>query len=184
MTELELQSVEASDGALQVVLQNLLELYIHDLSESFAFVELGPDGRFGYPGLAAYWSEPGRRYAFLIREAGKTAGFALVTLGSPAVEERDVYDLAEFFVLRSHRRGGLGRRAAFRLWRLLPGKWTVRGSESNPAALAFWTRVVGEFTNGEATLSTWSGRASQFRVFGFNSSRLRSQGEAPTAESR
>ena len=43
-----------------VLLSNLLELYIHDLSETFP-VELGADGRFGYEKLPLYWSEPERR---------------------------------------------------------------------------------------------------------------------------
>jgi len=32
------------------ILANLLELYIHDFSE-FLDIQLGPDGRFGYPHL-------------------------------------------------------------------------------------------------------------------------------------
>ena len=28
---------------------------------------MGADGRFGYPRLALYWSEPERRFAFLIK---------------------------------------------------------------------------------------------------------------------
>ena len=103
-----LSAAKAADHAL---LSNLLELYIHDLSAIFPHVSLGADGRFGYPGLAAYWAEPDRRFAFIIEESGKTAGFVLVTRGSPAVTDPDVYDIAEFFVLRAHRRAGVGRRA-------------------------------------------------------------------------
>lgn len=49
------------------LLSNLLELYIHELSGAFPTIELGADGRFGYPRLALYWSEPERRFAFLIK---------------------------------------------------------------------------------------------------------------------
>jgi len=169
MVESELTRIQAADETEQVVLRNLLELYIHDLSESFPFVQLGNDGRFGYPDLAGYWTDPAKRFAFLIKEGGKVAGFALVTLGSPAAEEPDVYDIAEFFVLRGYRRSGVGRRAAVLLWQQLPGEWTVRCSESNPHALAFWSDVVAEFTHGSARTSSWSGRTSQFRVFRFTS---------------
>ena len=41
------------------VLANLLELYVHDFSE-FLDLEIGEDGRFGYPSLPLYWSEQGR----------------------------------------------------------------------------------------------------------------------------
>ncbi len=64
------------------VLANLLELYAHDLSDTFG-LELGPDGRFGYEKLPLYWSEPERRFPFLIRRGTHLAGFALVTQGSP-----------------------------------------------------------------------------------------------------
>jgi predicted acetyltransferase len=173
MAELELTRILAADHAEQNVLGNLLELYIHDLSESFPFVQLGSDGRFGYPGLESYWTESAKRFAFLIKEAGKVAGFALVTVGSPAAQEPDVYDLAEFFVLRGHRRSGLGRRAALRLWQQLPAEWIVRCSESNPSALAFWNKVVAEFTHGTAQTSSWAGKTSQFRVFRFTSPEAR-----------
>lgn len=49
------------------LLGDLMELYIHDLSAVFPDVMLGPDGRFGYPKLPLYWSEPDRRFPFLIR---------------------------------------------------------------------------------------------------------------------
>jgi hypothetical protein len=50
-----LQPATVADAAL---LTNLLELYVHDLSEIFP-VTIGADGRFGYPKLDLYWSEPG-----------------------------------------------------------------------------------------------------------------------------
>ena len=167
MADTELSRIHAVDHAEQVVVRNLLELYVHDMSESFPFVQLGADGRFGYPDFAAYWTDPAKRFAFLIKEGGKVAGFALVTVGSPAAEEPDVYDMAEFFVLRGHRRSGVGRRAALRLWHLLPGEWTVRSSEASPSALAFWSDVVAELMGGNLKISSWSGKTSEFRVFRF-----------------
>jgi hypothetical protein len=59
-----LDSATPADAAL---LSNLLELYTHDLSAAFPSVELGPDGRFGYGKLPLYWTEPDRRFPFLIR---------------------------------------------------------------------------------------------------------------------
>src|SRR3954469_7716061 len=88
------------------LLSNLLELYVHDMSAIFPDVRVGADGRFGYPKLPLYWSEPDRRFAFLIRCAGELAGFALVTRGSPVSDDPSALDVAEFFVLRRHRRSG------------------------------------------------------------------------------
>ena len=96
------------------LLANLLELYTHDLSAIFP-VELGADGRFGYDKLPLYWDEPASRHAFLIERAGCVAGFAFATRGLQPGTAADELDVAEFFVLRAHRRAGVGRLAAARL---------------------------------------------------------------------
>ncbi len=150
------------------LLSNLLELYVHDLSEIFA-LELGPDGRFGYDKLPLYWSEPDTHFAFLIRYRARVAGFALVTRGSPATDDPQDLDLAEFFVLRSYRRSGVGRRAAFLLWNRLPGKWVVRVSEANRAGLPFWEATIREYTRNAFSEKKLPGRLHLFRVFCFGS---------------
>jgi predicted acetyltransferase len=169
MADTQTVSLDAATPADAVLLSNLLELYIHDLSDVFPAIELGQDGRFGYPKLPLYWSERERRFAFLIRCGGRVAGFVLATRGSPAVEDPDVLDVAEFFVLRRYRRSGVGRQAAFLLWKGLPGKWTVRVSEGNRGALAFWRGVVAELTNGAATELERPGQPNAWRVLCFES---------------
>src|SRR5450432_262789 len=146
--EVSLELATESDAG---VLANLLELYIHDLSDAFPGVQVGADGRFGYRRLPLYWSEPERRFAFLIRRGGKLAGFILAMRGSPVSEGPEVLDIAEFFVLRSLRRSGVGRSAARLLWSRLPGQWTVRVSEANLGALPFWAGIIDEYTSGQAT---------------------------------
>ena len=150
------------------VLSNLLELYTHDLSEIFP-VELGADGRFGYAKLPLYWSEPERRFPFLIRCGGRVAGFALVTRGSPASDDPETFDIAEFFILRRHRRSGVGRRAAFLLWNRLGGSWTVRVSEANRGGRPFWASIIAEYTKGAVTETTRPGDPHAWRVFSFHS---------------
>jgi predicted acetyltransferase len=155
------------------LLANLMQLYIHDLSAVFPDVSLGPDGRFTYPKLPLYWSEPDRRFPFLIRCGDQPAGFILVTRGSPVADDPDTLDVAEFFVLRRYRGAGVGRQAALLLWNRLPGKWTVRVTEANVGGLAFWERVVGEAAGGGVTTSTRPGRPTPWRVFAFDSASSR-----------
>jgi predicted acetyltransferase len=171
---LEQQSVMQPAVTLQVatpsddtLLSNLLELYAHDLSAVFPNVELGPNGRFGYDKLRLYWSEPDRRFAFLIMCDGRLAGFVLATRGSPVADDPDVLDVAEFFVLRRYRGSGVGRQAAFLLWNQLPGAWTVRVSEANTGALSFWSDVIADFAGGAAIESTRDGNPTAWRVFSF-----------------
>jgi predicted acetyltransferase len=119
----------------QSILANLIELYAHDFSE-FLDVEMGEDGRFGYKRLPLYWSEAGR-HPFLVRMDGKLAGFALVKRGSEISGDADVWDMAEFFVLRGYRRRGIGIQVAHRVWREFSGKWEVRVMQSNVQAQRF-----------------------------------------------
>jgi predicted acetyltransferase len=168
MTEPAAVALELATAADAPLLANLLALYMHDLSEIFA-VEPDASGRFVYERLPLYTSEPGQRFAFVIRSAGRAVGFALVTRGSPASEDPEVLDVAEFFVLRRHRRSEIGKQAAFLLWNRLRGDWIVRVSEANRTGLPFWTRIIGEFTSGALTERTLPASPNAFRVFSFRS---------------
>lgn len=150
-----------------VLLANLISLYAHDLSDVFG-LEVGADGRFAYDRLPLYWSEPERRFAFLIRAGASLAGFALVTRGSPASDDPDALDVAEFFVLRRHRRAGVGQRAATLLWDRLPGHWFVRVSEGNRPALPFWQGVIRTYTNGDFQETSRPGEPHDWRVYSFS----------------
>lgn len=159
-------TLDAATSADAEVLANLLLLYI------LPNVDLGADERFSYPKLPLYWSESEQRFAFLLRCDGRLAGFVLVARGSPAAEDPEVLDITEFFVLRRHRRSGVGRQAAFLLWNRFPGKWTVRVSLGNPGALAFWHSVIAEFTGGTATVFEIPGQPNAWRVYSFESAAI------------
>lgn len=160
-------TVEPAATNESALLANLMQFYLHDMSEAFP-IELGPDGKYEYGPLPSYWSEPDRRMPFLVRTGRRVAGFALVTVGSPASTDPSVFDLTEFFVLRQHRRTGVGRQAACALFERLGGKWIVRVSERNPAAVRFWSAVLSEFTAGRMTESTYKGSMSTMSVFAFS----------------
>lgn len=162
-------TLDPATPADATLLSNLLELYIHDMSAVFTQLEIGPDGRFGYARLPLYWAEPDKRFPFLIRCDGRIAGFVLAKRGSPASTDPAVLDVEEFFVMRQYRRAGVGRDAAFLLWRALPGDWTVRVAEQNRGALAFWAEVIREFTHGTAQHLTRPGTPITWHVFSFQS---------------
>lgn len=150
------------------VVSNLLQLYAYDLSETFD-LELGPGGRFKYDQLPLYWSEPEHRFPFLIRHGTAIVGFALATRGSPCSDDPQDFDVAEFFVLRRHRRHGIGREAAFQLWNEFAARWIVRVSEGNHAGRQFWTRTITEYTGGAFEETARPNSPRQWRVFAFDS---------------
>ncbi|MHB8450794.1 MAG: GrpB family protein, partial [Mycobacteriales bacterium] len=55
-----------------------------------------------------------------------------------------VREVAEFFVVRSHRYAGVGRAAALALFGRMPGEWEVFHDDANTAAGTFWASVIGE----------------------------------------
>ena len=151
----------------EAVLANLLELYAHDFSE-FSDIEIGDDGRFGYPRLRLYWEEEGRR-AFLIKSEGRLAGFAFVVEGPGLSGDARVWDVAEFFVLRGHRGRGVGREAAHALWNMMRGRWEVRVMETNRVAAEFWARAVASFKGAEVRPALVESDGARWLLFSFES---------------
>jgi predicted acetyltransferase len=147
------------------VLANLLELYAHDFSE-FSDLKIGVDGRFGYEPLPLYWRES-NRFPFLVRANGDLAGFVLVQQGSQVSGAGEIWDVAEFFVLRGYRRHGVGLRVAHDVWSMFTGSWEVRVTDKNMVALAFWQRAVSEFTGVRAESALTEVAGQRWHVFSF-----------------
>jgi predicted acetyltransferase len=152
------------------ILANLLELYAHDFSE-FHNLDLGTDGRFGYGSLPLYWSEP-ERHPFLSRMNGELAGLVLVKKGSEVSGNENVWDMAEFFVLRGYRRRGIGTQIAHEVWRRFPGPWEVRVMQSNVPACEFWAHAVSMFAGTPIHPVRVEKDGRCWRLFSFESKRV------------
>jgi predicted acetyltransferase len=99
----------------------------------------------------AAWFNDASAHPFVILSGGERAGIALVTR-PPAFPRRTAdYRMAEFFVIASARRRGVGASAAALLFSRFSGDWEVLEDENNRAALAFWRRVIGLQTQGRYT---------------------------------
>jgi predicted acetyltransferase len=151
------------------ILAKMLELYAHDFSE-FIDLKLGADGRFGYKHLPLYWKEP-NRYPFLIMANGHLAGFVLVRRGSEISNDADVWDIAEFFIVRRFRRLGLGMKAAQEIWKKFSGKWEVRVIDRNQKAKDFWGRAINEFLGKTIEPIPLDKNGEGWHVFSFESGR-------------
>jgi predicted acetyltransferase len=141
----------------EVTLGNLMQLYVHDWSE-LRPLEVGPDGRFqDYP-LEAYFSDE-EHHAHLIHLDQRLAGFALVVARSRLTGTAGVFDMAEFFVLRRHRRSGVGRAAAHAAFDRFAGPWEIRQRDENAAATAFWRRAISTYTGDRYQETRWDAPA-------------------------
>lgn len=147
--------VDLAGPETKPIFGRLLELYFHDFSEMYPpeAWTIGEDGVFGpYEHLDGYWPGPERR-PLLIHAGGLLAGFALVNAHSWRGAPID-HAMAEFFILRQHRRSGVGRQAAQAIFHRYPGRWELAIAKANTAAHAFWPRTVLE-TTGVDKLTMW-----------------------------
>jgi predicted acetyltransferase len=131
----------------------------------WSWARMGVSGTTSFPSIGRSPSVG----SHFFRERSLLVGFALITRGSPASNDPDVFDVAEFFVVRRHRRSGVGRRAAFLFRDRFAARWIVRVSEANQSGLQFWTSVIAEYTGGTPAGATRPGSPNAWRVFTFDS---------------
>ncbi|HKU14970.1 MAG TPA: GNAT family N-acetyltransferase [Steroidobacteraceae bacterium] len=155
----------------RVIFENLMQLYTHDFSELWydrPTGEVDESGRFPDYALDAYWREPDH-VPLLLRADSHIVGFALLnrlTHTNRAVDR----NMAEFFVLRKHRRTGAGTAAAQAIFTRYPGMWEAAIARRNVVALGFWRRAIGEHPLSqhieEVDLNTpaWNGPVLRFRI--------------------
>lgn len=125
------------DRSHRAALENLGQLYRHDLSESYRLLP-NADGTFNNRRLDEFriGNEPEHR-AWLITVGGGLGGFVMAR---PSGAE--VMSISDFFVVRALRRTGVGREAARRVIALFPGQWRVGFQRYNPGTERFWSLVA------------------------------------------
>jgi predicted acetyltransferase len=127
-------------------LRNVFPFYLHELSAHGAgFWWLDETGQWQPEAARECWLTRPDVSSFLLVEDGQRIGFALVghkpfPHQSPEVD----HCLGEFFVLASHRRRGLGAKAASEVLRRFPGRWELFVLNRNLPAQRFWRKLVGE----------------------------------------
>jgi predicted acetyltransferase len=127
------------------VMRHLMELYQYDFSE-FDGADTSPLGLFDYPYIDHYWVEP-ERSPFLVRVNGCLAGFVLVARYNYLTGSKDSWVMAEFFIMRKYRHQRVGEHVARFIFNQFPGDWQVGQITENPAAIAFWRKVISSYTH-------------------------------------
>jgi len=151
--------VQVGDSSDQV-LSNLFELYLHDMAEWFEF-DTTQEGNFAYPTKQEIWDKG--IDVHLLYSGVIPVGFGLVGSAEEFDGDPATRDMDEFFVVRRHRRSGIGREFANYLWSKYPAHWLVRVYKKNLPAIPFWRSSVATFTQGrfdeeikEVNGHTWS----------------------------
>jgi predicted acetyltransferase len=143
-------TASAAAAAERPLIAGLFQFYVYDFSElepaGSTQLDVNAEGRFdAYPHLDDYWSHEDR-WPLLIRVGDQLAGFALINRLSHQGGQVE-RNMAEFFVMRKYRRGGVGAEALRQILRLYPGQWEVAVMERNAAAKRFWPRAIAAAPN-------------------------------------
>ncbi|HXQ12977.1 MAG TPA: GNAT family N-acetyltransferase [Caulobacteraceae bacterium] len=169
MPDIEVRQAEPGE---RVALENMFQLYVHDFSEQWwdrPYGELENNGRFGDDQFFdPYWEEQ-QHIPLLIRLDGNLVGFALLDASSHSGADVD-RDMAEFFVVRKHRRGGVGTAAAHAIFTAYPGRWEAAVARRNTGALPFWRNAVAthpavsDIEEVDVDSALWNGPVLRFRI--------------------
>ncbi len=121
------------------ILLNLFQFYIYDMSKIIG-KKVGESGKFSFnqDALVKYW-ENTDHWAYLVYMGEDIAGFCLVR---KYPEEKEVYDIEQFFMLNSFKSMRVGTQVFDSLMLNHPGKWLIRVLKENTGALRFWLKVV------------------------------------------
>jgi len=138
--------------------------YLDDLSPLntgvFSATSLGEIGYSPQDQLSRWFGDSSVNPLVIMRLT-EPVGFAMVAHGAapgrPAVD----YRMAEFFVLRTFRRRGVGRSAVELILNRFAGKWEITEYLRNPVAVAFWRRVVAAYTQGRYQERVTNGEVRQ-----------------------
>jgi len=123
-------------------------------------------GLFAYPPFDSYWADDPARNVYVFRLDDALAGFAFVNDWSPSGQGVD-HGLAEFFVLRAHRRSGFGWEAASQLFASLSGQWEVAVRGPNVPAVNFWRTALRDDSIRELNESSGDGERWDGTIFRF-----------------
>ena len=145
-------NIEIDEAPLDMmpVIQNMARFYAYDLSKSCGFYDLfdwsfPENGLYESIDLSRYWQTD--HFPFIIRIDGELAGFALIyKIGTtPDVD----WNMGQFFIVGKYQGKGIGHQVAVEIFNQLHGVWEVMQMPDNIPAIAFWKKVITDFTDSK-----------------------------------
>ena len=148
-------------------IQSVYRDYLDDLNPGTGlFPALGEIGH-REPDQIAHWFGDPNTYPLVIVRGDEPVGFARVLRALATASRSPVeYRMAEFFITRARRRLGIGQTAVQLILSRFAGRWEITEYLRNAAAVSFWRRVVGSYTQGRYTERILNGEVHQVFVSG------------------
>ena len=138
--------------------------YLDDLSPLntgvFSATSLGEIGYSPTDQLGRWFGDSTVNPLVIVRGT-EPVGFAMVARGNLSAKPPVDYRMAEFFVTRTFRRRGVGRLAVELILNRFSGRWEITEYLRNPVAVAFWRRVVANYTKGKYQERVTNGEVRQ-----------------------
>ncbi len=150
----------------RLIFDRLLQLYIYEFTD-FVKWDLNEEGWFETTRWDQYFADEST-LPFLILVDDALAGFVLVSDEVTLPENLGGHCVKEFFVVRNHRRCGVGKTVATQTFSMFAGKWEVRVMRDNTRAENFWQAVISEFANGNYQKQVGDGTGWQGSIFSFD----------------
>lgn len=121
-------------------LENLMTLFLHDLSEYADDIRIDPDGLHRFDVLDWFFEKEGL-IPYFIEAEGDILGFILIQSGAYTNPDLADYVLNSFFILKRYRGRGVGTGAVTDFLKQHPGRYCVAQLKKNVPAVRFWKRV-------------------------------------------
>lgn len=127
------------------ILNNLMQLYLHNISLNFPIDFDSNTGMYGYDDIEKYFENDNNKAFFILKE-NEIAGFMLIDLS----DEKNI--VQEMFVLNNYKRKGVGKTAVSILFDKFRGNWEIKSLPCSESAEKFWISSVKEYTNDQFNL--------------------------------
>lgn len=140
--EITLKEIELEKKA---ILDNLMQLYLHNISLNFPMDFDSNTGMYGYDDIEKYFENDSNKAFFILKEKEIT-GFMLIDLSN----EKNI--VQEMFVLNNYKRKGVGKTAVSILFDKFRGNWEIKSLPCSESSEKFWISSVKEYTNDKFDL--------------------------------
>ncbi|QOR36785.1 GNAT family N-acetyltransferase [Clostridium sp. 'deep sea'] len=159
-------NIEIVSEEQQEVLKNIVSLYLHDLSQYADDLQINKNGLFIYEGIELYFKQPDL-LPYFIKLENNIIGFILVNMGRYVPKDVDL-SVHEFFILKSYRRKGFGKRAIQVLFKCHVGTYKIEQIANNLPAVKFWSNLYSqlqiEYTESQELLDDIPGVSQVFKI--------------------
>lgn len=142
------------------ILERLLQLYLHDISQYFQMDLDSNTGLYEYDSLKKYFDNS-NNYAYIIKNDNKLAGFMLID-----TDDESNFIVQEMFVLNNYKGNNIGKNSISLLLKKYKGNWIIKSLPGSIKAEIFWTKTINELTNSSCNI-THIGKYNR-AVFTFN----------------